>query len=267
MLDFAWQYPEEFTHIWNQVLEARWMGWSPWKSHRFWIDCLTSLRAIGPTSEFWWRKFALRDSIEQVSGLNMAYHMKWTWAHDGLWCILAYGLVIWGNSCRQMIGRWDNQASKAVYTEFERPRYHALQVRKNFGKYQGDLYFTKDLWWPLLTFLQQICFENITTHYDETSLMSEIAFLQNLWFWCSFPIKYSEDGYPAMMELADGTKVARGDKDWQYWKFAWRQQHFTGDASGGNGFVWFWVQTKVEGLFPNLRHTTLHDGYFLLVPH
>ena len=32
-----------------------------------------------------------------------------------------------------------------------------------------------------------------------------------------------EDGYPAMMELADGTKVARGDKDWQYWKFAWRQ--------------------------------------------
>lgn len=25
-----------------------------------------------------------------------------------------------------------------------------------------------------------------------------------------------------MMELADGTKVARGDKDWQYWKFAWR---------------------------------------------
>ena len=30
-----------------------------------------------------------------------------------------------------------------------------------------------------------------------------------------------------MMELADGTKVARGDKDWQYWKFAWRQQHFT----------------------------------------
>jgi len=38
-----------------------------------------------------------------------------------------------------------------------------------------------------------------------------------------------------MMELADGTKVARGDKDWQYWKFAWRQQHFTGDASGGNG--------------------------------
>lgn len=52
-------------------------------------------------------------------------------------------------------------------------KYHALQVRKNFGKYQGDLYFTKD-------------------------------------------------GYPAMMELADGTKVARGDKDWQYWKFAWR---------------------------------------------
>ena len=24
------------------------------------------------------------------------------------------------------------------------PRYHALQVRKNFGKFQGDLYFTKD---------------------------------------------------------------------------------------------------------------------------
>ena len=23
-------------------------------------------------------------------------------------------------------------------------RYHALAVRKNFGKYQGDLYFTKD---------------------------------------------------------------------------------------------------------------------------
>lgn len=52
-------------------------------------------------------------------------------------------------------------------------QFHALQVRKNFGKFQGDLYFTKD-------------------------------------------------GYPAMMELADGTKVARGDKDWQYWKFAWR---------------------------------------------
>ena len=33
----------------------------------------------------------------------------------------------------------------------------------------------------------------------------------------------AEDGYPAMMELADGTKVARGDKDWQYWKFAWRR--------------------------------------------
>lgn len=115
MLDFAWQYPEEFTQIWNQVLEARWMGWSPWKSHRFWIDCLTSLRAIGPTSEFWWRKFALRDSIKQVSGLNMADHMKWTWAHDGLWCILAYGWVIWGNPCRQMMGRWDNQASKAVH--------------------------------------------------------------------------------------------------------------------------------------------------------
>ena len=31
-----------------------------------------------------------------------------------------------------------------------------------------------------------------------------------------------KDGYPAMMELADGTRVARGDKDWQYWKFAWR---------------------------------------------
>jgi len=52
-------------------------------------------------------------------------------------------------------------------------QFHALQVRKNFGKFQGDLYFTKD-------------------------------------------------GYPAMMELADGTRVARGDKDWQYWKFAWR---------------------------------------------
>ena len=25
------------------------------------------------------------------------------------------------------------------------------------------------------------------------------------------------------MELADGTKVGRGDKEWQYWKFAWRQ--------------------------------------------
>lgn len=36
-----------------------------------------------------------------------------------------------------------------------------------------------------------------------------------------------EDGYPAMMELADGTKVARGDKDWQYWKFAWRQAEST----------------------------------------
>ncbi|CAE7467709.1 cyp140 [Symbiodinium natans] len=52
-------------------------------------------------------------------------------------------------------------------------KFHALEVRKNFGKYQGDLFFTKE-------------------------------------------------GFPAMMELADGRRIARGDKDWQYWKFAWR---------------------------------------------
>lgn len=228
------------------------MGWSPWKSHRFWIDCLASFRAIGSTSEFWWRKFALRDSIEQVSGLNMAYDMKWTWAYDGLWCILAYGWVIWGNPCRQMMGRWDNQASKAVHRVWK-TEVPCLASPQELRKVSRWFVFHQG---PVMTFVnlfQQICFENITTHYDETSLMPEIAFLHNLWFWCSFPIKYSEDGYPAMMELADGTKVARGDKDWQYWKFAWRQQHFTGDASGGNGFAWFWVQTKVEGLFPNLR--------------
>lgn len=27
-----------------------------------------------------------------------------------------------------------------------------------------------------------------------------------------------------MMELADGTRVARGEKEWQYWKFAWRRE-------------------------------------------
>jgi hypothetical protein len=41
------------------------------------------------------------------------------------------------------------------------------------------------------------------------------------------PMTPMEDGYPAMMELADGTRVARGDKDWQYWKFAWRQAERT----------------------------------------
>jgi len=51
--------------------------------------------------------------------------------------------------------------------------FSALAVRKNFGRYEGDLYFTKD-------------------------------------------------GYPAMMELADGRQIGRGHKDWQYWKFVWR---------------------------------------------
>jgi len=33
---------------------------------------------------------------------------------------------------------------------------------------------------------------------------------------------FTGDGMPAMMELADGTRVAKGDKEWQYRKFAWR---------------------------------------------
>ena len=64
-------------------------------------------------------------------------------------------------------------------------RYHALEVRKGFGKFQGDLYFTKAL-------------ENVFLNSE------------------------SQEGYPAMMELADGTRVARGEREWQYWKFAWR---------------------------------------------
>lgn len=33
---------------------------------------------------------------------------------------------------------------------------------------------------------------------------------------------FTASGAPAMIETPDGKKVARGDKEWQYWKFAWR---------------------------------------------
>lgn len=38
---------------------------------------------------------------------------------------------------------------------------------------------------------------------------------------------FTAEGLPAMMELPDGRQVARGDKDWQYWKFAWRSALIT----------------------------------------
>eukprot|EP00931_Biecheleriopsis_adriatica_P046768 TRINITY_DN26896_c0_g2_i1.p1 TRINITY_DN26896_c0_g2~~TRINITY_DN26896_c0_g2_i1.p1 ORF type:complete len:1082 (-),score=261.34 TRINITY_DN26896_c0_g2_i1:195-3272(-) len=48
-----------------------------------------------------------------------------------------------------------------------------LPIRPGFGKYEVDMYFTKD-------------------------------------------------GMPALAETADGSKIAKGDKTWQYWKFVWR---------------------------------------------
>lgn len=38
---------------------------------------------------------------------------------------------------------------------------------------------------------------------------------------------FNAEGLPVMMETPDGRQVQRGDKDWQYWKFAWRSALIT----------------------------------------
>ncbi|CAE7578956.1 unnamed protein product [Symbiodinium pilosum] len=39
---------------------------------------------------------------------------------------------------------------------------------------------------------------------------------------------FNEDGLPTLLVTPDGDKVARGDKQWQYWKFVWRSTLVTG---------------------------------------
>ncbi|CAE8707284.1 unnamed protein product [Polarella glacialis] len=38
---------------------------------------------------------------------------------------------------------------------------------------------------------------------------------------------FNADGLPIMLKTPSGTQVQRGDKDWQYWKFAWRSALIT----------------------------------------
>lgn len=38
---------------------------------------------------------------------------------------------------------------------------------------------------------------------------------------------FTAEGVPAIMELAGGRQIQRGDKDWQYWKFVWRSALIT----------------------------------------
>ncbi|CAE8588021.1 unnamed protein product [Polarella glacialis] len=38
---------------------------------------------------------------------------------------------------------------------------------------------------------------------------------------------FNAEGLPIMLETPDGRQVQRGDKDWQYWKFAWRSALIT----------------------------------------
>jgi len=39
---------------------------------------------------------------------------------------------------------------------------------------------------------------------------------------------FSAEGLPVLIQTPDGRIVARGDKDWQYWKFVWRSTLVTG---------------------------------------
>mmetsp|Transcript_94422 Transcript_94422/g.224919 ORF Transcript_94422/g.224919 Transcript_94422/m.224919 type:complete len:1533 (+) Transcript_94422:40-4638(+) len=90
---------------------------------------------------------------------------------DGLEKAIAFGLI--GSHRLEHLDPPVDFGGESLPFVIRLNKFRGLPVRKGFGKYEGDLHFTKD-------------------------------------------------GYPAMMELADGTRVARGDKDWQYWKFAWR---------------------------------------------
>ena len=227
----------------TQVLEARWMGWSPWKSHRFWIDCLASFRAIGSTCEFWWRKLALCDPIEQVPGLNMAYHMKWTWAHDGLWwciyIILDYGWVIWGNACRKMIG-----------------------ILGEKDKLPSSTQSLKD--WGTMPYKSARTLESIKVICISPRTCDDLCIFIKLPFQLLFRLHYDSLRRKLLVLMYLSDPKIRGwipsnDGAGRWYQSGTRGQGlaileicmeaaaFHGDASGGSDFVWFCVQTKVEG--------------------
>ncbi|CAK9083607.1 5-methyl-1-naphthoate 3-hydroxylase (Azinomycin biosynthesis protein B1) [Durusdinium trenchii] len=97
---------------------------------------------------------------------------------------------------------WDDGLEKAIaFGLIASHRLEELDPPVNFGGVPSVLICTKLFW-------AAGCW------YHALEVRKNLAKFQARVFF--------EEGYPAMMKLADGTQVGRGDKDWQYWKFVWR---------------------------------------------